>query len=73
MASKVTMLERFIRRNEIKPAELARYAHVSRQHLLRLRKGEMSPTVTMIVKLTRGCSRMLGRTVAARELFRGVA
>lgn len=68
-----TRLESFLHRSGVKPAEVAREARISRQHLLRLRKGETSPTVSMIVKLTRAFSRILDRTVAASELFRGVA
>lgn len=59
--------------NGIKPAELARSARISRQHLLRLRKGSMTPTLRMIVKVANGCGALLGRIVSPSELFRGLA
>jgi transcriptional regulator with XRE-family HTH domain len=59
--------------NGIKLAELARAARISRQHLLRLRKGSMTPTLGMIVKIANGCGVLLGRTVTPSELFRGLA
>jgi len=62
-----------MRLHGIKPAELARQARISRQHLLRLRKGTMTPTLGMIVKVSRGCSALVGRTVPPSELFHGLA
>ena len=68
-----TRLESFMRKNEVKPAHLAHRAHISRQHLLRLRKGEMAPTLPMMVRITDACGALLGRTVKASELFHGLA
>jgi DNA-binding phage protein len=59
--------------NGIRPAELAREARISRQHLLRLRKGTMTPTLGTIVKVANACGVLLGRIVAAKELFHGLA
>ena len=70
---KLTKLETFLRAKGIKPADVAREARVSRQHLLRLRKGIAQPTITMLVKITNACSALLGRTVAYSELFDGMA
>lgn len=64
-----TRLERFLRSEGIKPAHLARESGYSRQHLLRLRKGQMEPTRVCIAALTGACSRLTGRRVAAEELF----
>jgi transcriptional regulator with XRE-family HTH domain len=66
-------LESFLESKDLKPTEVAHAAGVSRQHLLRLRKGTMSPTVRMVVKLTQACSRLLGQSVAASELFDDLA
>lgn len=72
-SEKVTRLESFLRKRGIKPAHLAREARMSRQHLLRLRKGVASPTVGMIVRIANAASRLVGRVVRPSELFRGVA
>jgi transcriptional regulator with XRE-family HTH domain len=64
-----TRLQSFIAANEIKPAHLARASGVSRQHLLRLRRGVMDPRRITMVLLARGCSYLLGRWVSADELF----
>ena len=62
-------LDEFFGANKLKPSRVAREAGCSRQHLLRLRKGMASPTVTMAVRLVLACTRMLGRDVALAELF----
>jgi len=65
----VTRLQRFITANKIKPSRLARISGVSRQHLLRLRRGVMDPRRVTMVLLARGCSHLLGRWVSLDELF----
>ena len=65
----VTRLEWFIRTHGLKPAWVAREAEISRQHLLRLRKGLAEPSRKVMVLLRRGCSRLLHRRVALRDLF----
>jgi hypothetical protein len=45
------------------------YSLVSRQHINRLRRGEMEPTRRIMVLLAKGCTRILRRTVAVDELF----
>jgi hypothetical protein len=62
-------LDKFLRENKLKPSRVAHEAGCSRQHLLRLRKGIASATITMAVRLVLACSRLLGRTVALVELF----
>ncbi len=65
----MTQLEHFITRNVLKPANVARAANCSRQHLLRLRKGDMDPTRGMMIAIARGCAFLVGRPVAVAELF----
>jgi transcriptional regulator with XRE-family HTH domain len=62
-------LQQFIKERGIRPAALARVSGISRQHLLRLRKGEMEPTRPVIVALARGCRLLLCEQVRADELF----
>jgi hypothetical protein len=66
---KCTKLDKFLRENKLKPSRVAYEAGCSRQHLLRLRKGIASATITMAVRLVLACTRMLGRDVALAELF----
>jgi predicted transcriptional regulator len=65
----VTRLGDFIRENGILPAQLARVACVSRQHLLRLRTGTADPTRHVMARLTMGCNLLLNRRVLTSELF----
>ena len=62
-------LDRFLRENKLKPVHVAREAGVSRQQLLRLRKGIASARITTAVALVLACTRLLGRPVALDELF----
>lgn len=70
---RVTRLQAFMQRNGVKPAELARAARISRQHLLRLRKGIAEPTLPVMVRIAKACAALAGRTVTAAELFHGLA
>jgi transcriptional regulator with XRE-family HTH domain len=65
----VTRLEVFLKQAGVKPSRLAARAGVSRQHLLRLRRGEMEPTRRMMVTLANAASQMCHRTVCTVELF----
>jgi len=65
----VTRLQAFIEANEIKPARLAKKSGISRQHILRLRRGLMEPRRITMVLLARACSSLLERWVAVDELF----
>ena len=64
-----TRLARFLRVYQVKPAHLARESGYSRQHLLRVRKGEMEPTRACIAAIVSGCSRLTRRIVQPEELF----
>lgn len=65
----MTPLAVFITQTCIKPSELARKAAISRQHLLRLRKGTMEPTRAVMVALARAAGAVLCRNVLVGELF----
>lgn len=65
----MTQLELFIRSAAVKPAHLARESGYSRQHLLRLRKGRMQPTLPCIVAIVAALRRLTGRKVGAGEVF----
>jgi hypothetical protein len=65
----MTKLETFLKVNIIRPMDLHVYSLVSRQHINRLRRGEMEPTRRIMVLLAKGCTRILRRTVAVDELF----
>jgi transcriptional regulator with XRE-family HTH domain len=62
---------RFLRDQGIKPQELADVTGVSRQHILRLRYGTMEPTRPIMIWLTVGCRRLLGKRSRVRitQLF----
>jgi hypothetical protein len=62
-------LDTFIRENKLKPGRVASEAGVSRQQLLRLRKGLASARINTGVRLVLACARLLGRTIALDELF----
>ena len=64
-----TRLDTFIRQNVLKPAQLARTAYISRQHLLRLRKGKDDPSRHVMVRLMMACTMILRRKVRIDELF----
>jgi transcriptional regulator with XRE-family HTH domain len=65
----VTRLELFIKQAGVKPSGLAERAGVSRQHLLRLRRGQMEPTRRMMVALANAASQICRRTAYTVELF----
>jgi transcriptional regulator with XRE-family HTH domain len=64
-----TRLESFLREWGVKPSAFAKRAGISRQHLLRLRRGTMEPTRRMMVILAEAASAMRFRTVRVVELF----
>jgi transcriptional regulator with XRE-family HTH domain len=67
--STVTRLESFLKGTGIRPSHLARDAGISRQHLMRLRRGTSQPTLQMMIILATAARRILGRKVELRELF----
>lgn len=64
-----TRLEFFLESHGIKPAHVARESGYSRQHLLRLRMGEMEPTRACIVAIVEACRRLTREEVSASDLF----
>jgi transcriptional regulator with XRE-family HTH domain len=64
-----TMLERFIRKNKLTLLDVAYEANISRQQLLRIRKGDADPTFRVALRIRDACSRLLGRFVSIDELF----
>jgi predicted transcriptional regulator len=64
-----TRLDQWLAAHKVKPARLALESGYSRQHLLRIRKGEMEPTRTCIAAIVLACRRLSGVTVKASELF----
>ena len=64
-----TMLERFIRKNELKPEDIARAARLSGQHLLRIRKGDVDPGIWTAVRIRDACGLLLDRFISIDELF----
>ena len=66
---KLSRLGVFLEDNDVKPVELAEVAGVSRQHVYRLRYGQMEPTRPMMVWITMGCRRILRRHIRVSELF----
>lgn len=62
-------LESFLKSRGIKPAHLARESGYSRQHLLRLRSGQMLPTQRCALQLTAACRRLSRERVRPRDLF----
>jgi transcriptional regulator with XRE-family HTH domain len=69
LSLRMAKLQQFIAKKGIRPAALARVSGISRQHLLRLRKGEMEPTRPAIVALARACGLLLHEQVRADHLF----
>ncbi len=65
-----TKLERFLRENHIKPAELARELGCARQHLVRIRLGHTKrPRLYMKLAITAVCARLSHREVTVEDLF----
>jgi hypothetical protein len=65
----VTRLETFMKANAVRPANLARVACISRQHLRRVRIGEDDPSRNVMVRLAMACTLILHRRVRMDELF----
>lgn len=59
----------FIHETGLQPNVLADVTGVSRQHLYRLRYGQMEPTRPLMIWLTIASRRLLGRRVRITELF----
>jgi hypothetical protein len=64
-----TRLERFLKSRGIKPAHLARESGYSRQHLLRIRLGRMTPRRRCVADIVRACRRLAREPVRASDLF----
>jgi transcriptional regulator with XRE-family HTH domain len=64
-----TRLEWFIRTRGLKPKHIAEDAGISRQHLLRLRKGKAQPSAKVIANIRRACARLTRRRVSIHDLF----
>jgi DNA-binding phage protein len=64
-----TRLEGFIREHALKPSHVARESGYSRQHLLRLRRGQMEPTRACIAAIVDACRRLTRMGVRPEELF----
>ena len=64
-----TRLDRWITANGVKPAHLAQESGYSRQHLLRIRRGDMEPTRRCIKAITAACRRLSAKPVRASDLF----
>ena len=62
-------LECFLRSRGIKPAHVARESGYSRQHLLRIRLGRMTPSRRCIADLVAASRRLARESVHARDLF----
>jgi hypothetical protein len=67
--SKPTKLEAFLRSRGIKPAHLARESGYSRQHLLRIRLGQMEPTRRCMVEVAAACARLSRERVTVTDVF----
>lgn len=63
------LLERFLRSRGIKPASLAQESGYSRQHLLRVRKGEMDPTRACMAAIICALRRLTGKAVRPDGVF----
>jgi DNA-binding XRE family transcriptional regulator len=64
-----TKFARFLNENKLKALDIAREAHVSRQHLLRIRKGDTDPSIMTAMRIRDACGRLLFRRVSIDELF----
>jgi hypothetical protein len=65
----MTKLEAFITARKLKPLRIAFEANYSRQHLLRIRKGEMEPTRKCIKAVTAAIRRLTQEPITAADLF----
>lgn len=64
-----TKLEAFLRSRGIKPAHLALESGYSRQHLLRIRLGQMEPTRRCMVEVAAACARLSRERVTVTDIF----
>jgi predicted transcriptional regulator len=64
-----TRLDQWLAAHKVKPARLACESGYSRQHLLRIRKGEMEPTRRCIAAIVTAGRKLSGEAVRASELF----
>src|SRR5438046_1865766 len=62
-------LERFLRSRGIKPSHLARESGYSREHLLRIRRGRITPSRQCIADLVMALRRLAREPVRACHLF----
>ncbi len=62
-------LDAFLRSRGIKPAHLARESGYSRQHLLHVRFGHITPTRRCITDIVAACRRLARTPVHASDLF----
>ena len=65
----LTRFGEFLRENGVQPGVLADVTGISRQHIMRLRKGVSEPTRPTMIWLTIAVRRMLGRRVRITQLF----
>lgn len=65
----MTRLDKFITEWGVKPGVFARKAGISRQHMRRLRNGEMDPTRGVMSRMALAASEMRSRRVFITEMF----
>ena len=65
----LTRFGEFLRDNNVQPGVLADVTGISRQHIMRLRRGEAEPTRPTMIWLTIAVRHMLGRRVRITQLF----
>jgi DNA-binding phage protein len=58
-----------MRTRGLKPRHVAQEAEISRQQLLRLRKGTAHPTSDTMARVRRACSRLTRKRVSIHDLF----
>jgi predicted transcriptional regulator len=68
-AMEPTHLTRFIVDNDIRIGRLAEVSGVSRQHIHRLKTGQMEPTRPVMVWITEAACYIVRRRVEVAELF----
>lgn len=64
-----TKLERFCTKEDVSLYHLSKMGVASPRYLMSLRVGLNEPTLSMMVGMAQGLSRMLGRKVMVTELF----
>jgi|GEM_PF-3339336 len=64
-----TTLERFLRKNKLKPGKVAHEANLSRQQFLRIRRGDADPGIWTAMRIRDACGRLLFRFVSIDELI----